>query len=121
MGSADQMQPPVTKYDHATRDRCVALSIGYQQQDSVGLAMFDQTLSRYFKRALAGTVEIVINELHRSRAEQDEHGKILDQIARSEPPQHDRDPADFLTTCGIQQAAALRYKKHEYGFQTSTE
>src|SRR5262245_41370224 len=38
-----------TKYDHAT---AIAASLSYmaiQQQDSVGLAIFDQTLSRYFK------------------------------------------------------------------------
>src|SRR5277367_3881196 len=38
-----------TKYDHAT---AIAASLAYmaiQQQDSVGLAIFDQTLARYFK------------------------------------------------------------------------
>src|SRR6266478_6569723 len=40
---------PWTKYDHAT---AIAASLSYmaiQQQDSVGLAIFDQVLSRYFK------------------------------------------------------------------------
>src|SRR5687768_7244348 len=53
-----------TKYDHAT---AIAASLAYmsiQQQDSVGLAIFDQSLSRYFKPSNSpGQWKIVVNEL----------------------------------------------------------
>jgi uncharacterized protein (DUF58 family) len=48
-GTVDAHGATWTKYDHAT---AIAASLAYmaiQQQDSVGLAIFDQTLSRYFK------------------------------------------------------------------------
>src|SRR6188474_3903669 len=38
-----------TKYDHATAIAAALSYMAIQQQDSVGLAIFDQALSRYFK------------------------------------------------------------------------
>src|SRR6476660_1998044 len=72
-----------TKYDHAT---AIAASLSYmaiQQQDSVGLAIFDQALARYFKPSNSpGQWKIVINELQQvPRWNKTNTGKILDQIA----------------------------------------
>src|SRR5215212_5031420 len=72
-----------TKYDHAT---AIAASLSYmaiQQQDSVGLAIFDQVLSRYFKPSNSpGQWKIVVNELQQvPRWNKTNTGKILDQIA----------------------------------------
>src|SRR4051812_30117171 len=72
-----------TKYDHAT---AIAASLSYmaiQQQDSVGLAIFDQALSRYFKPSNSPTQwKIVVQELQGvPRWNKTNTGKILDQIA----------------------------------------
>jgi uncharacterized protein (DUF58 family) len=107
-----------TKYDHAT---AIAASLSYmaiQQQDSVGLAIFDQTLSRYFKPSNSpGQWKIVINELQQvPRWNKTNTGKILDQIA--EKLNHRSlivILSDFFDDlAGIQQGLRhLRYKKHE--------
>src|SRR5687767_7115648 len=81
-GAADDV-PTWTKYDHAT---AIAASLSYmaiQQQDSVGLAIFDQALSRYFKPSnTPGQWKIVVNELQQvPRWNKTNTGKILDQIA----------------------------------------
>jgi uncharacterized protein (DUF58 family) len=75
--------PTWTKYDHAT---AIAASLAYmaiQQQDSVGLAIFDQALSRYFKPSNSpGQWKIVVNELQQvPRWNKTNTGRILDQIA----------------------------------------
>src|SRR6187551_3445899 len=81
---AGARQDPVwTKYDHAT---AIAASLSYlaiQQQDSVGLAIFDQALSRYFKPSNSpGQWKVVVNELQQvPRWNKTNTGKILDQIA----------------------------------------
>ena len=80
-GGADE--PVWTKYDHAT---AIAASLSYmaiQQQDSVGLAIFDQALSRYFKPSNSpGQWKIVVNELQQvPRWNKTNTGRILDQIA----------------------------------------
>src|SRR5436189_2146444 len=72
-----------TKYDHAT---AIAASLSYmaiQQQDSVGLAIFDQQLSRYFKPSNSPAQwKIVVQELQGvPRWNKTNTGKILDQIA----------------------------------------
>src|SRR2546423_5705913 len=107
-----------TKYDHAT---AIAASLSYmaiQQQDSVGLAIFDQALSRYFKPSNSpGQWKIVVNELQLvPRWNKTNTGKILDQIA--EKLTHRSlivlisDFFDDLES--IQQGLRhLRYKKHE--------
>jgi uncharacterized protein (DUF58 family) len=107
-----------TKYDHAT---AIAASLSYmaiQQQDSVGLAIFDQALSRYFKPSNSpGQWKIVVNELQQvPRWNKTNTGKILDQIA--EKLTHRSlivllsdffDDLDGLRA-GLRH---LRYKKHE--------
>ena len=107
-----------TKYDHAT---AIGASLSYmaiQQQDSVGLAIFDQALSRYFKPSNSpGQWKIVINELQQvPRWNKTNTGKILDQIA--EKLNHRSlivILSDFFDEIGsIQQGLRhLRYKKHE--------
>ena len=80
---AGEDEPVWTKYDHAT---AIAASLSYmaiQQQDSVGLAIFDQALSRYFKPSNSpGQWKVVVNELQQvPRWNKTNTGKILDQIA----------------------------------------
>jgi uncharacterized protein (DUF58 family) len=107
-----------TKYDHAT---AIAASLSYmaiQQQDSVGLAIFDQTLSRYFKPSNSpGQWKIVVNELQQvPRWNKTNTGKILDQIA--EKLNHRSlivILSDFFDDIESIQSGLrhLRYKKHE--------
>src|SRR4051812_22087974 len=107
-----------TKYDHAT---AIAASLSYmaiQQQDSVGLAIFDQVLSRYFKPSNSpGQWKVVVNELQQvPRWNKTNTGKILDQIA--EKLTHRSlivILSDFFDDLdGIRQGLRhLRYNKHE--------
>ncbi|HLL90602.1 MAG TPA: DUF58 domain-containing protein [Tepidisphaeraceae bacterium] len=107
-----------TKYDHAT---AIAASLAYMaigQQDSVGLAIFDQQLSRYFKPSNSpGQWKTVVNELQQvPRWNKTNTGKILGQLA--EKLTHRSllvilsdffDDLDSLK----QGLRHLRYKKHE--------
>ena len=107
-----------TKYDHAT---AIAASLAYmaiQQQDSVGLAIFDQTLARYFKPSNSpGQWKLVVNELQQiPRWNKTDTGKILDQLA--EKLTHRSlivILSDFFDDLdAIKQGLRhLRYKKHE--------
>ncbi len=107
-----------TKYDHAT---AIAASLSYmaiQQQDSVGLAIFDQTLSRFFKPSNSpGQWKIVVNELQQvPRWNKTSMGRILDQLA--EKLTHRSllvILSDFFDDIeSIRQGLRhLRYKKHE--------
>src|SRR3954454_3364818 len=109
---------PWTKYDHAT---AIAASLSYmaiQQQDSVGLAIFDQQLSRYFKPSNSpGQWKIVVTELQQvPRWNKTNTGKILDQIA--EKLNHRSLivlMSDFFDDLdGLKKGLRhLRYKKHE--------
>jgi uncharacterized protein (DUF58 family) len=109
---------PWTKYDHAT---AIAASLSYmaiQQQDSVGLAIFDQQLSRYFKPSNSpGQWKIVVTELQQvPRWNKTNTGKILDQIA--EKLNHRSLIvllSDFFDDLeGIKKGLRhLKYKKHE--------
>src|SRR5215203_5287276 len=115
---ADAGEATWTKYDHAT---AIAASLSYmaiQQQDSVGLAIFDQALSRYFKPSNSpGQWKVVVNELQQvPRWNKTNTGKILDQIA--EKLNHRSlvvilsdffDDIDSIKS-GLRH---LRYKKHE--------
>lgn len=107
-----------TKYDHAT---AIAASLSYmaiQQQDSVGLAIFDQDLKRYFKPSNSpGQWKIITHELTLiPRLKKTNMGKVLDQLA--EKLTHRSlivllsdffdDPASIKK--GLRH---LRYKKHE--------
>jgi uncharacterized protein (DUF58 family) len=107
-----------TKYDHAT---AIAASLAYmaiQQQDAVGLAIFDQTLSRYFKPSNSPAQwKLVASELQSvPRWNKTGTGKVLDQLA--EKLNHRSlivVISDFFDDlAGIQQGLRhLRYKKHE--------
>jgi uncharacterized protein (DUF58 family) len=72
-----------SKYDHAT---AIAASLSYmaiQQQDSAGLAVFDNELKKYFKPSnLPGQWKIITHELTMiPRLKKTNTGKILDQLA----------------------------------------
>lgn len=107
-----------TKYDHAT---AIAASMAYmaiQQQDSVGLAIFDQVLSRYFKPSNSPAQwKLVVNELQQvPRWSKTNTGKILDTLAEK---LHHRSViiilSDFFDDLdSIKKGLRhLRYKKHE--------
>jgi len=110
--------PIWTKYDHAT---AIAASLAYmaiQQQDSVGLAIFDQALSRYFKPSNSpGQWKVVVSELQVvPRWNKTNTGKILDQLA--EKLRHRSlivILSDFFDDIeSIKKGLRhLRYKKHE--------
>lgn len=117
-GTVGSAEAPWTKYDHAT---AIAASLSYmaiQQQDSVGLAIFDQVLSRYFKPSNSpGQWKIVVNELQQvPRWNKTNTGRILDQLA--EKLTHRSllvILSDFFDDLdSIRQGLRhLRYKKHE--------
>ena len=72
-----------SKYDHAT---AIAASLSYmaiQQQDSVGLAVFDNDLRRYHKPSNnPGQWKLITQELTQIPRNKKTHtGKILDQLA----------------------------------------
>jgi uncharacterized protein (DUF58 family) len=72
-----------TKFDHAT---AIAGSLAYlalHQQDAVGLAVFDQVLSRFFKPSNAAAQwKLVIDELsHMPKWNKTDTGKVLDEVA----------------------------------------
>lgn len=107
-----------TKYDHAT---AIAASLAYmaiQQQDSVGLAIFDETLGRYFKPSNSpGQWKLVVNELQQiPRRNKTSVGRVLEQLA--EKLSHRSllvilsDMFDEIESVR-QGLRRLRYKKHE--------
>ena len=82
-GSVSNGSETWTKYDQAT---AIAASLAYmaiQQQDSVGMAIFDQQLSRFFKPSnTPGQWKVVVQELQQvPRWHKTNTGKVLDQIA----------------------------------------
>ena len=107
-----------TKYDTATSIAAALSYLTIQQQDSVGLAIFDAQLSRYFKPSnTPGQWRLVTQELQQvPRWNKTNTGKVLDQLAEK---LHHRslivllsdffDDADHLKS-GLRH---LRYKKHE--------
>src|SRR6266513_1544364 len=107
-----------TKYDHAT---AIAASLSYmaiQQQDSVGLAVFDNQLKKYLKPSNSpGQWKTITHELTLvPRVAKTGTGHVLDQLA--EKLTH-RSLSVILSDCfddmdGIKQGLRhLRYKKHE--------
>lgn len=107
-----------TKYDHAT---AIAASLSYmaiQQQDSVGLAVFDSELRKYHKPSNSpGQWKMITAELSQeTRTRKTGMGKILDQLA--EKLNHRSlivILSDFFDDLeGIKKGLRhLRYKKHE--------
>lgn len=107
-----------SKYDHATS---LAASLAYMavhQADSVGLAIFDQQMNRYFKPSSSPTQwKLITNELQMMpRWNKTGIGKVLDQLA--EKLNH-RSVIVLLSDCfddldSIKKGLRhLRYKKHE--------
>lgn len=107
-----------SKYDHATS---IAASLAYmaiQQADSVGLAIFDQQVGRYFKPSNAPTQwKLVVNEMQQTpRWNKTGIGRVLDQIAEK---LHHRSVIVLISDLfddveSIQQGLRhLRYKKHD--------
>jgi uncharacterized protein (DUF58 family) len=85
MGYSSIAQEPNdwSKYDHAT---AIAASLSYlaiQQQDAVGLAIFDNELKRYFKPSNSpGQWKTITQELTLvPRLKKTNTGRVLDQIA----------------------------------------
>jgi uncharacterized protein (DUF58 family) len=107
-----------SKYDHATS---IAASLAYmaiQQADSVGLAIFDQQVARYFKPSNSPTQwKLVVNEMQQvPRWNKTGIGRVLDQIADK---LHHRSVIVLISDLfddveSIQQGLRhLRYKKHD--------
>jgi len=107
-----------TKYDHATAIAASLAHLAIQQQDSVGLAIFDQVLARYFKPSNSpGQWKMIVNELQLvPRWNKTGTGKVLDQLAEK---LHHRSLVLILSDLfdDIDDIAKglrhLRYKKHE--------
>ncbi|MGD0462027.1 MAG: DUF58 domain-containing protein [Tepidisphaeraceae bacterium] len=117
-GSVVEGQRVWSKYDHAT---AIAASLSYlaiQQQDSVGLAIFDNELRRYFKPSnLPAQWKTITHELLLvPRLKKTGTGRVLDQLA--EKLTH-RSLVVFLSDFfddmdSIQKGLRhLRYRKHE--------
>ena len=72
-----------TKYDHATAIAAALAYMAIQQQDSVGMAIFDQQLARYFKPSNAPAQwKMLVQELQLvPKWNKTNTGRILDQIA----------------------------------------
>ena len=107
-----------SKYDHAT---AIAASLSYmaiQQQDSAGLAIFDNDLKKFFKPSNApGQWKVITHELTLiPRLKKTNTGKILDQLAEK---LHHRSLivilSDFFDDIeSIRKGLRhLRYKRHE--------
>lgn len=107
-----------TKYDHATAIAATLSYLAVHQADSVGLAIFDQQMSRFFKASNSPTQwKLVMNELQQvPRWNKTSIGRVLDQIA--EKLTH-RSLILLLSDCfdDVDSIAKgfrhLRYKKHE--------
>lgn len=107
-----------TKFDHAVSIAAALAYMAVHQQDSVGLAIFDEALSRFFKPSSAPRQwKLVIEELtHMPRWNKTDTGKVLDQIA--EKLTHRSlviVVSDFLDDLDSVQRGLrhLRYRKHE--------
>ncbi|MGA2500440.1 MAG: DUF58 domain-containing protein [Tepidisphaeraceae bacterium] len=74
---------PWTKYDHATAIAASLCYMAIQQQDSVGLAIFDEDLKKYHKPSNSpGQWKLITRELTlEPRLRKTDTGRILDQLA----------------------------------------
>ena len=107
-----------TKYDHATAIAAALSYMAVQQQDSAGLAIFDQALTRYFKPSNSpGQWKVIIQELQQvPRWNKTSTGRILSQLA--EKLNHRSLVvilSDLFDDLGELQKGLrhLRYRKHE--------
>lgn len=107
-----------SKYDHATAIAAALSYMAIQQQDSAGLAIFDNELKRYFKPSNSpGQWKIITQELQQvPRLKKTNTGRILDQLAEK---LHHRSLivilSDFFDELdSIKKGLRhLRYKRHE--------
>ena len=107
-----------TKYDHATSMAASLAYMALHQQDSVGLAIFDQQVSRYFKPSNAPAQwKLVVNEMQQvPRWNKTGIGRVLDQLAEKI---RGRSVIMLISDCfddisAIQNGLRhLRYKKHD--------
>jgi uncharacterized protein (DUF58 family) len=110
--------PLWTKYDHAT---AIAASLSYltiQQQDAVGLAVFDQSLNRFLKPSSSpGQWRSITRELQQTpQLKKTSTGKVLSQLAEK---LHHRSVIVILSDLfddldDLKKGLLhLRYKKHE--------
>lgn len=82
-GTVGGSDAPWTKYDHATAIAASLCYMAIQQQDSVGLAIFDQDLKKYHKPSNSpGQWKLITRELTlEPRLRKTDTGRILDQLA----------------------------------------
>jgi uncharacterized protein (DUF58 family) len=82
-GSVGSGKERWSKYDHATAVAAALSYMAVQQQDSVGLAIFDQELKRFFKPSNSpGRWKLLTNELQLvPRLRKTGTGKVLEQLA----------------------------------------
>lgn len=107
-----------SKFDHATAIAAALSYMAIQQQDSAGLAVFDQDLKHYIKPSNSpGQWKIITHELSITpRLKKTSTGRILDQLAEK---LHHRSVvvilSDFFDDLeNIKKGLRhLRYKKHE--------
>jgi len=107
-----------SKFDHATAIAAALSYMAIQQQDSAGLAVFDQDLKHYIKPSNSpGQWKIITHELSITpRLKKTNTGRILDQLAEK---LHHRSVvvllSDFFDDVeSIKKGLRhLRYKKHE--------
>jgi uncharacterized protein (DUF58 family) len=107
-----------TKFDHATSVAAALAYMAIRQQDAVGVAVFDQVLSRFHKPSNAPAQwKLIIEELtHVPKWNKTDTGKILDQVA--EKLNHRSlivVISDFFDDLSSLQRGLrhLRYRKHE--------
>jgi uncharacterized protein (DUF58 family) len=117
-GSVGEGQAAWSKYDHATAIAAALSYLAIQQQDSVGLAIFDNELRRYFKPSNSpGQWKTITHELLLvPRLKKTGTGRVLDQLA--EKLTHRSLVvvlSDFFDDVdSVQQGLRhLRYRKHE--------
>src|SRR5580698_2495066 len=117
-GSVGDDKNSWTKYDHATAIAAALSYLAIQQQDSVGLAIFDNELRRYFKpsNSPAQWKTITHELLMVPRLKKTGTGRVLDQLA--EKLTHRSLVvllSDFFDDIdSIEQGLRhLRYRKHE--------
>lgn len=82
-GTVGDEKHPWTKYDHATSIAAALSYMAVQQQDSVGLAIFDNELKRFFKPSNSpGRWKLITHELQLvPRLKKTGTGRVLEQLA----------------------------------------
>jgi hypothetical protein len=117
MARSDEGKDRWTKYDHATAIAAALSYMAVQQQDSVGLAIFDNDLKRISSRAIrrgSGNSSRMSCKVPRLR--KTNTGRVLDQLGgKVDPSQPDRDAQRFFRRHRIHPAGCgiCVIRKHE--------